>query len=99
MESGEVLRVMQCHSTTDERPGICVGFARRLPDTVGVRLARILGVFDPDALDHEDPPLRDLHTLPSLLLVHGGTGGGRCPTRCPGCLSSRCSSESADDPL
>lgn len=71
MVEGESLRAMQCHATPDDRPRICVGFARRAPDALGTRLATMLGAHDPTQVDPGNPPRAGLHTIRSLTLKHG----------------------------
>ncbi len=72
MVEGTHLRAMQCHSTPDGDEALsCVGFARRCPDTFGIRIAEAFGRFVPDSIDRDEPPLSHLHTVVSLLLEHG----------------------------
>jgi hypothetical protein len=63
-------QVMQCHVTPDAQPLACVGFVRRC-DTLGLTLAILGGVHDPDTIDTEHPPLVTLHTVASLIRKHG----------------------------
>lgn len=90
MISGRSFQVMQCHATPDGRPSVCVGFARRCPDTVGLRIAQMLQMVDLSEVDFEQPLSEELHTLDSVLRKHGVDNTEPCKTRCRGCISEKC---------
>lgn len=89
MVQGSNLKIMQCHSTPDDAPGVCIGFARRHPDTIGMRFAQALGLVSLAEVGGATPSLDDLHTVYSLLKTHGA-GTGPCASRCLGCVSKKC---------
>lgn len=72
MASGEFgTTAMQCHSTPDgECAQVCVGFAVRVGfNSVGLRLAAMLGRYDPDTVTSEGV---ELWASPAdLFRVHG----------------------------
>lgn len=96
MVHGEGMAVMQCHATPDEEPRGCVGFIRRC-DTPGVRL---MGILAPETVtvDREHPPLRELHTVKSVMRKHGSLRGGECAARCRGCISRKCKPKDEVEP-
>lgn len=69
MVRGVSNRIMQCHSTRDNDPKVCVGFVVQVGhESVACRLAVIVGLFDPAGMSVDE----ELHSLESLLLTHGG---------------------------
>ena len=66
--------VMQCHSTPDDRPKVCVGFAVRVgPESVGFRLAGVMGLLDPVV---DDGDLLD--TVDEVIERHNTRRGFQC---------------------
>jgi len=67
---GSRLTAMQCHCTPDgAKAEVCVGFALVVgAESVGLRLAVALGLVAIDDLEADAP----LHTVSSLLRMHGG---------------------------
>lgn len=67
-------RAMQCHSTPDNRPKICVGFAIRVgAESFGYRLAGAMGLLDPVV---DDGDLLD--TVDEVIERHNTGRGLRC---------------------
>jgi hypothetical protein len=67
--------LMQCHSTPDDRPKVCVGFAIRVgPRSVGYRLASLWGLID-EVEDDGDL----LASVDEVIERHNTGRGFRCP--------------------
>jgi hypothetical protein len=68
-------KVMQCHSTPDSAPRVCVGFAVRVgSDSVGYRLAGAMGLIDEVEADPDDL----LEDVEQVIHRHNTGRGLRC---------------------
>jgi hypothetical protein len=82
MARGDLVPAMECHAVADHA---CIGFAAVVGfESVGLRLASVMGRFDPAEVDVEGI---ELHTLRSVLHVHGTMHPEPCATKCDGCKS------------
>jgi hypothetical protein len=69
IRGGASEKIMQCHCSRDSDPKVCVGFVLQVGrESVACRIAVILGGVDPEQMGTDE----DLHSLESLLLMHGG---------------------------